>query len=185
MSVGPSLANGAASVRMAAKPRPRTAASPWYSPTRFCLGQRGRCEGRWGRRRGSLARMCRDRASWRTRHRRSVRRPRDDRCGGHTTSSRSCRAYRPLSWARTRMRLCPATRRRSRSVRRPLNARRRPRRRRPSYPLQPWRRWFRRGRPPRSGTAVAEAPRPCRRSTSGSGSLRIAHGGRPRPSPVR
>src|SRR6476646_9380990 len=37
MSVGPSLANGAASVRMAAKPRLRTAASPWYSPTRFCL----------------------------------------------------------------------------------------------------------------------------------------------------
>src|SRR5256885_400078 len=35
MSVGPSLANGAASVRMASNPRLPTAASPWYSPTRF------------------------------------------------------------------------------------------------------------------------------------------------------
>src|SRR5437763_12459225 len=37
MSVGPSLANGAASVRIAAKPPLGIAASPWYSPTRFCL----------------------------------------------------------------------------------------------------------------------------------------------------
>jgi transposase len=33
MSVGPFLASGAAMVKMAAKPRPGRAASPWYSPT--------------------------------------------------------------------------------------------------------------------------------------------------------